>query len=134
MTEHGEAWRRFVAVDAVVTAFACVLFWGIYLYWLAEFSDFFLLGAIILFVIDICGLLGLSLAALLLLFGWRKRKNKAALAGLVVQIVTGLPYSWLCLVASEGVFFSPGMFAGVLALAMGLAGFFFYIITPKEDR
>jgi hypothetical protein len=37
-------------------------------------------------------------------------------------------------VKSEGVFFTPGMLVGTLMLAMGLAGLFFYMSTPKEDR
>ncbi len=134
MTEQGEGWRRFVAVDAVVTTLAVILSWGYYIYCFAELYDYMLLGAIILFIIDICGLLGLSLAAVLQLIGWRLRKNAPALVGIVFQILTGLPYSWLCLVKSEGVFFTPGMLAGVVMLAMGLAGLFFYISTPKEDR
>ena len=54
MTEQGEGWRRFVAVDTVVTVITAVLFWGIYLYFLKELSDYMLLGAIIMFIIDIC--------------------------------------------------------------------------------
>lgn len=134
MIEPGEKWRRFVAVDAVAATLAAALVWGIYLYWLAELHDFFLLGAMIGFLIDICGLIGLTAAAAALLFGWRKRKPAAALAGLVLQIIYGLPYSWLCLVISEGEFVTPGMLPGVPMLAMGLAGLFFYVITPKEDR
>ena len=33
MIEAGEGWRRFVAVDAVATALAAALLWGIYFYW-----------------------------------------------------------------------------------------------------
>lgn len=134
MTEQGEGWRRFVAVNAVVTVVTAVLFGGIYLYFLKELSDYMLLGAIIMFIIDICGLFGILLSAVLLLIGWRTRKNGVVLAGLVFQILMGLPYSWFCLVKSEGEFFTPGMLAGVLMLAMGLAGLFFYISTPKEER
>ena len=134
MTEQGEGWRRFVAVDTVVTVITAALFWGIYLYFLKELSDYMLLGAIIMFIIDICGLFGILLAAVLLLTGWRTRKSGVVLAGLVFQILVGLPYSWFCLVKSEGVFFTPGMLVGTLMLAMGLAGLFFYMSTPKEDR
>lgn len=134
MTEQGEGWRRFVAVNAVVTVITAVLFGGIYLYFFKELNDYMLLGAIIMFIIDICGLFGILLSAVLLLIGWRTRKNGVVLAGLVFQILMGLPYSWFCLVKSEGEFFTPGMLAGVLMLAMGLAGLFFYISTPKEER
>ena len=84
MTEQGEGWRRFVAVDTVVTVITAVLFWGIYLYFLKELSDYMLLGAIIMFIIDICGLFGILLAAVLLLIGWRTRKS-----GVVQLVLSG---------------------------------------------
>lgn len=134
MIEAGEGWRRFVAVDAVATALAAALLWGIYFYWFAKLYDFMLLGAMIALLIDICGLIGLTAAAVVLLFGWRKRKPAVILAGLVLQIIYGAAYSWLWLVISNGEMLTPGMIPAAPMLGMGFAGLFFYVITPKEDR
>lgn len=133
MTEPVERWERFVKIDAAVTLLAAIVLWGIYGYWLIKLDDFLLLGMIVAFLIDLCGLAAVSVAAAVLLFSWRKKKSAGVLIGTILQLLYGLPYGGFLLTGRAGGFITPAMAGGVCMLATGAVGLVLWIGAPRED-
>lgn len=133
MTDPVERWERFVKIDAAATLLAAIVLWGIYGYWLVKLNDFFLLGMIVAFLIDLCGLAAVSIAAAVLLLSWRMKKSAGVLIGIVLQLLYGLPYGCFLLTGRAGGFITPAMVGGVVMLAMGAIGLVLWIGAPRED-
>lgn len=133
MMEPAERWERFAKLDAAVTLLTAIALWGVYGYCLVKLYDFSLLGMMVAFFMDICGIAAASIAAAVLLFAWLRKKSVGILVGTVFQLLYGVPYGGFLLTGRADGFITPGMVGGVLMLVMGGIGLIFWFSVPRED-
>ena len=126
-------WRRFLLADVVLTLGGLLLILGFYLFCLVRFSDFMMLGALIMFLMDRFGLVLLGAAAAALFFSRLFRFHIGILVGTLLQLCYGAGYTWF-LVKTEMTFLTPGQAGGPVALALGLAGLAVYLSIPRRRR
>ncbi len=128
-----KAWRRFVLADVVLTLGGLLLILGFYFFCLVRFSDFMMLGAVIMFVMDLFGLVLLGAAAAVLFFSRLFRRHIGILAGTLLQLCYGAGYTWF-LGKTGGTFLTPGQAGGPVGLVLGLAGLVVYFSIPRSRR
>lgn len=126
------AWKWFVRLDIAVTLAEFAAIGGYYVWCFFTLSDTMLLGAMIIFFLDIFGLPLLALAALVLLVSWRSRSHLGVLLGVLCQLLYGGAYTFFF--AMAGAFVTPGFMGGPVALAAGIVGLIVCLAIPKDRR
>lgn len=125
-------WKWFVRIDIAVTLAGFMTIGGYYAWCFFTLSDTMLLGAMIIFFLDVFGLPLLALAALVLLVSQRSRSHLGVLLGTLCQLLYGGAYTFF--LAMAGGFITPGFMAGPIFLAAGIAGAVMCLTIPKDQR
>ncbi len=127
-----KTWKWFLRIDIAVTLAGFAAIGGYYAWCFSKLSDTMLLGAMIIFFLDVFGLPLLALAALVLLVSQRSRSHLGILLGTLCQLLYGGAYTFF--LAMAGGLITPGFMVGPIFLAAGIAGAVMCLTIPKDRR